>query len=165
MARVMDDLGASMARAWSWSAVLRGTFVALSAYVVLRYFGAALGVSTGDGVLDEGFAIWSVIAQILSLALGGLVAGRLVGAGRTLDGALAGLFTWAVAIVVMTTLFGVAGPQTAIPALWAAFLGAVLGAGGAAAGGAIGARIRARPRAGPDYIGPGPSEPPPPGAA
>jgi hypothetical protein len=145
--------------------VLRGTFVALATFVVLRYLGAALGVSTGDGVLDTGYAVWSVIAQILSIGLGAVVAGRLIGASRGLDGALAGLFTWAVTIVIMTTLFGVAGPQTAIPALWSAFLGAVLGAGAGVLGGMIGVRSRPSARVGPDYIGPGPGAPPPPDAA
>lgn len=166
MARVLNDLGASVSRAWSWSAVLKGTFLALSLYVVLRYFGAALGVSTGDGVLDEGFAAWSVIAQAAAIGVGGVVGGYLIGSYRAMDGALAGLLTWAVSIVAMTTLFGVMGPQTAEPALWGAFIGAVLSAGAAVVGGIIGSQLHPRPTARTPAttlhgIGPGPGSPPP----
>lgn len=141
MARVMDDIAASTTRAWSWSAILKGTFVALAVYVVLRYFGAALGVSTGDGVLEGGFAVWTVIAQMASIAAGGFVTGFVLGPIRLLDGALAGTFTWAVGVVLMTTLLGAPGMQAAVPALWGAFLGAVLSAGAGVAGGILGAQL------------------------
>lgn len=154
MARFMDDIAASATRAWSWSAVLKGTFAALAVYVVLRYFGAALGVSTGDGVLEGGFAVWTVIAQMVSIAAGGLVTGFALGSHRLLDGALAGTFTWAVSVVLMTTLLGSPGAQAAVPALWGAFLGAVLSAATGVLGGTLGAQLsRKRPAVQPHLPG------------
>ena len=154
MARVLDDIAASAERAWSWSAILKGTFAALAAYVVLRYFGAALGVSTGDRVLDAGFAVWSVFAQIIAIGLGAVVTGLALGRSKPLDAAAAGMFTWAVSIVLMTTLLGVAGPQAVSSALWGAFLGAVLSAGAGVAGGLLGVQMRRPSRSSTQVIEP-----------
>lgn len=145
MARMLEEATGALGRAWDWSAILKGAFLALALFVVLRYFGAALGVSTGNGVLGAGFAVWSVIAQLLSIGVGAALAGHLVASARLLDGMLTGVFTWAVSIVVMTTLFGVGGPQTARTALWGGFLGALLSIGAGALGGILGMQLRRRP--------------------
>jgi cellobiose-specific phosphotransferase system component IIC len=145
MASMFEDTTAALGRAWNWSAVLKGTFLALATFVVLRYFGAALGVSTGNGVLETGFAVWSVIVQIVSVAVGAALAGYLTGSRQARDGAIAGISTWVVTIVLMSTLFGAAGPQTARSALWAAFLGALLSLGAAVIGGILGGQLVRRP--------------------
>ncbi|AKT37352.1 hypothetical protein [Chondromyces crocatus] len=153
MARVLDEVASSAARAWSWSAVLKGSFAGLAVYVVLRYLGAAFGASTGDGVLAEGFAVWTVAAQVAAIFVGGMVTGFVLGSFRPLDGALAGTFTWAVAIVLMTALLGSPGLQVAEPALWGAFAGAVLSLSAGIAGGILGVqRSRTAMRPGPTSI-------------
>ncbi|EYF01364.1 Hypothetical protein CAP_8406 [Chondromyces apiculatus DSM 436] len=140
---MIDEVAASAARAWTWSAVLKGGFTGLAVFVVLRYLGAAIGASTGDGVLAEGFAAWNVAAQVLALFVAGMVTGFVHGSLRPLDGALAGTFTWAVVIVMMTGLLGSPGLQVAEPALWGALAGAVFSLSAAIAGGILGVQ-RAR---------------------
>lgn len=164
MARMIEEATGALARAWDWSAILKGAFTALALFVVLRYFGAALGVSTGDGRLETGFAVWSVLVELLAIGAGAVLAGYLVPSVRVLDGALAGAFTWVVSIVLMTTFLGVGGPQSARSALWGAFLGALLSLGGAMIGGILGAQLRRRPiEAGARSSGPvAPGGPPPP---
>ncbi|MCC6557438.1 MAG: hypothetical protein IT372_31190 [Polyangiaceae bacterium] len=162
---MIDETAGAMARAWNWSAVLKGSFLALALYVLLRFFGAALGVSTGNRVLETGFAVWSVIVQLVAIGSGAALAGYLISPSRAVDGVLTGVFTWVVSIVLMATLFGVAGPQTARSALWGAFLGALLSVGAGAIGGLLGVQIGRRSRrpayAGPTVVTPATPEPPP----
>lgn len=159
MARILDEFTDSLSRTWSWSAILKGTFLALALFIVLRYMGAAFGVSTGDGVLEDGFAFWSVMSQMLALGLGALLAGYAVGLRRPLDGMLAGLFTWVVATVFITMFVADAGPQTAGSFTWSTFLGSLLSAGAALIGGLVGSQLHPRisPRTGVTNPGIGPS--------
>lgn len=138
------DFSYDVASAWNWSAALKGTFIALALFILLRYLGAGLGVSTGDHLLEEGFAVWSVIAQILCVGVGALVAGYLVRSSLASDGALSGAFTWAVTTVLLTFFFGNAAVQTVSSAVWGTFFGAFLSFAAAIIGGAIGARLHPR---------------------
>jgi hypothetical protein len=85
----------------SWGAIFAGAVVALATQLVLTLIGGAIGLailnpatgqSPSDTTLGVGAAIWLVISSLLSLFVGGYVAGRL---GGTFNGWLHGLATWA----------------------------------------------------------------------
>lgn len=87
----------------SWPAVLGGVVVALAVQLLLSLLGLAIGASTIDPLkernpmagLATGTGIWFAISMILSLYVGGWIAGRLAGMNRRLESSLHGLLTWA----------------------------------------------------------------------
>lgn len=92
----------------SWGAVFAGLVLALAVSLLIHLLGTAIGASTIDpeteanpvsGLLT-GAGIWALIAGIVSLAIGGFVAGRL--APR--HGLLHGLLVWAVSSLVTVYL-------------------------------------------------------------
>lgn len=92
----------------SWGAIIGGAVSALALWLLLYAFGMAVGLSTVDqndpGSLKSSgiFAgIWGVIAPLLALFLGGLVAARGAGMQDRGSGALHGLVMWG-----LTTLLG-----------------------------------------------------------
>jgi hypothetical protein len=60
------------------------------------------------GTFSTGAAIWWGISSLIALIIGGYVAGRLAGVARPLDGALHGLLTWALTLVVTVGLLSTA---------------------------------------------------------
>lgn len=98
----------------SWGAVAAGTVTALAIQVLLAMLGTGIGASTVDALsagdtpsaaaVGTGAAIWWVISSLLSLMLGGWVAGRLSGVQRTAEGGMHGMLTWAVAVLAMVYL-------------------------------------------------------------
>jgi hypothetical protein len=113
----MDQPGTAVKSTASWSAIFAGAFVAIAASLVLFALGSGLGFASispweGQGVSVTTFAvttaIWLIVMQWLSSALGGYVAGRL--RSRWLDthphevffrDTAHGFVTWAVATVVV----------------------------------------------------------------
>lgn len=84
----------------SWGAIFAGAIIALATQVVLTLIGTAVGLATLNPATGEnptgttlgvGAAVWLVISSLVSLFLGGYVAGRL---GETFNGWLHGLATW-----------------------------------------------------------------------
>jgi hypothetical protein len=140
--------GSRLVGATSWAAIAFGVFTALALQHLLIMFGLALGVSTGDRNVAGGFALWVVIVQLLSIALGAALAARLAHAGNRTGGVAAGVMTWAVALVLGGTLQGVSLMEIGPTGAWAAFFAALLGLAAAIAGGAAGSSI-GRPTAGP----------------
>jgi hypothetical protein len=138
----------------SWPAILAGAFVAIAASIVLLAFGSGLGFAMvspwpGHGASATGFtinaAIWLIVSQWLSAALGGYIAGRLrtkwVGTHTHevfFRDTAHGLVTWSVATVTVAALL--AGSVTSgIGGALHAFGGAAsAGLQGAAAGAAAG---------------------------
>ncbi|HYH99855.1 hypothetical protein [Hyalangium sp.] len=122
----------------SWGAIFGGTFVALGVWILLYSLGLALGLSSVDPS-DPGSAksagigtgIWSLIAPLIALFIGGLVASRTAGVMDKMGGALHGAVLWG-----LTTLVGVILMGMAISSL----LGAVFSVGKTAVG-ATGAAI------------------------
>jgi hypothetical protein len=127
--RVSDPLGplaaGSGASGWSksaasWPAIFAGAFVAIAASIVLLAFGSGLGFAMvspwpGHGASATGFtvnaAIWLIVSQWLSAALGGYIAGRLrtkwVGTHTHevfFRDTAHGLVTWSVATVIVAAL-------------------------------------------------------------
>lgn len=126
----------------SWGAIFGGTFVALGVWILLYTLGLALGLSSVDpanasSAKSAGIftGIWSVIAPLVALFVGGVVAARTAGIVDKAGGALHGAVLWG-----LTTLSGV----VVLGMLLSSVLGAVfnvgkaaVGAGGAAAVGAV----------------------------
>jgi Protein of unknown function (DUF2795) len=86
----------------SWGAVLAGTAVAVAVSLLLGLLGVAIGASalpvTGEASVaaaTRGAGIWMVINMLVSMGLGGYVAGRLAGTFSHLDSELHGLTVWA----------------------------------------------------------------------
>jgi hypothetical protein len=162
--RVSDpvDSRAAASGAWSgsaasWPAILAGAFVAIAASAILLAFGSGLGFAMlspwpGRGASATGFtvnaAIWLIVSQWLSAALGGYIAGRLrtkwVGTHTHevfFRDTAHGLVTWSVATVAVAAL--VAGSVTSgvgggLHALGGAASAGLQGAADGAAGGPSG---------------------------
>lgn len=122
----------------SWGAIFGGTFVALGVWILLYALGLALGLSSVDpsnpGSAKSagiGTGIWSLIAPLIALFVGGIVAARTAGVVDKVGGALHGAVLWG-----LTTLVGVLVMGMALSSL----LGAVFNVGKAAVG-ATGAAV------------------------
>lgn len=96
----------------SWSAVFAGVLVAIVTQMLLSLLGLGIGFGAID-VVDEqnpmaglgiGSAIWYVVTSLLSLFLGGWVAGRLAGTPRLFDGLIHGVLTWCL-VTLLTVYF------------------------------------------------------------
>jgi hypothetical protein len=118
----------------SWSAIFGGAFVALGVWILLYSLGLALGLSAMDPN-DPGSAksagigtgIWSLIAPLVALFVGGFVAARTAGVLDKGGGALHGAVLWG-----LTTLAGTILMSMALSSL----MGAVFSVGKTAVGAA-----------------------------
>ena len=96
----------------SWSAVFAGVLVAIVTQMLLSLLGIGVGLSTIDPVEEQnpaaglgvGTAIWYIVSSLLSLFLGGWVAGRLASAPRLFDGIIHGVLTWSL-VTLLTVYF------------------------------------------------------------
>jgi len=172
--RVSDPLDplAAGAAGWgksaaSWPAILAGAFVAIAASAILLAFGSGIGFAMvspwpGHGASATGFtvnaAIWLIVSQWLSAALGGYIAGRLrtkwVGTHTHevfFRDTAHGLVTWSVATVAVAALLA-GSVSTGVGGAFHALGGAAsAGLQGAASGAAAG------PQGPPGMPGGGPS--------
>ncbi|MCP3139046.1 hypothetical protein [Pyxidicoccus xibeiensis] len=97
----------------SWSAIFGGAFVALGVWILLYTLGLALGLSSVDPN-DPGSArsagigtgIWSLIAPLIALFIGGFVAARSAGVLDKGGGALHGAVLWGLTTLAGTVLLG-----------------------------------------------------------
>jgi hypothetical protein len=86
----------------SWGAIFAGTVVVLATQILLSMLGIGIGASTVNPMTEQdpasglgtGAAIWFGISTLISLFLGGWVAGRLAGVPLKTDSMLHGLLTW-----------------------------------------------------------------------
>lgn len=139
---------AQVSRRISWGAVFAGGLVAVAVQLLLTLLGLAIGFGVvnpaqeaGAGLsgLGTGTAWWWLITSLVSLFVGGWVAGRLSGVRPRIEGALHGLTTWSLATVLTVLLAG-----TAVGNVVGGLLGAV-GEGAQALQEAIGAPPGERP--------------------
>ncbi|AUD02907.1 hypothetical protein [Spirosoma pollinicola] len=102
----------------SWSAIFAGVLVTIVAQMLFTLLGLGIGLSTVDPVAEQnpaaglgtGSAVWYIISSLLSLLMGGWIAGRLASAPRLFDGIIHGVLTWCLATLVtiyfLTTTLG-----------------------------------------------------------
>jgi hypothetical protein len=116
--------GAPARAAASWSAIFGGAFVAVSASLIIFAVGSGIGLASWSAwssvgstakALTTNAAIWLVVSQWLSAALGGYIAGRLrarwVGTHTHevfFRDTAHGLITWSVATVFVAAIFSAA---------------------------------------------------------
>lgn len=105
----------------TWGSVIAGAVAAIGAQVLFATLGLAIGLSvpgTAEGIgIFAG--IWWLVTGLISLFIGGWVAGRFSGVANEMDTSIHGVMTWALA-TMLSILF-------------------VTGFGGVIAGGAVGA--------------------------
>jgi hypothetical protein len=90
-----------------WSAIFAAAVVATSAWLLLHLFGIGVGLTAIDpddfGSVQSvgiGTGIWSLIAPILALFVGGLVAGRVAPTIGRLNAAIHGAVVWGLTSIV-----------------------------------------------------------------
>lgn len=89
-----------------WSAVLGGSFFALGTWMFLLALGAAI---QGGGGPTAWTAIYNLVAPIIALFLGGIVAARSRSLSSRFDGMLNGAVIWGFTMSVGALLIGVFG--------------------------------------------------------
>ncbi|MBJ6761143.1 hypothetical protein JGU66_10245 [Myxococcaceae bacterium JPH2] len=122
----------------SWGAILGGAFVALGMWILLYSLGLALGLSSVDPnnpgsarAAGIGTGIWSLLAPLIALFVGGMVASRTAGVVDKAGGALHGAVLWGLTTLAGAVLMG---------AVLSSLLGAVFSVGKTAVG-ATGAAV------------------------
>jgi hypothetical protein len=90
-----------------WSAVFAGTAFAIGVWILLQTLGMGIGLSAVD--VDDagnlkgigiGTGVWSLIAPLIAMFIGGLLAGRMSGTRERGVGAMHGGVMWALALVI-----------------------------------------------------------------
>jgi hypothetical protein len=126
-----------------WSAVFAGTAVAIGLWILLQVLGMGIGLAAVDtddpGSLRAagiGTGIWSVIAPLIAMFLGAMLAGRLCGSRDRKVGAMHGGVLWALATVL--GLWAMLGLVSAMASGVARVGGAAAGATSAMVSGAAG---------------------------
>jgi len=119
-----------------WSSIFAATAVTLGVWLALHLFGLAVGLIAIDpdnpaslkGV-GIGAGIWSLIAPILALFVGGLVAGRVAPTINSLNAAIHGAVVWAVSAILALMLIGMTlGAVARVAAAGGRMVGATAGA-------------------------------------
>jgi len=89
----------------SWSAILAGSFIALTIYIVLATLGLAMGLTLSDRMTNRGLAIgagiWMVASMLIALFCGGGAAARATAGEDRTEAAMMGVIVWAVTCVLM----------------------------------------------------------------
>ncbi|HEX6981216.1 MAG TPA: hypothetical protein VF181_00505 [Balneolaceae bacterium] len=102
----------------SWGAIIAGGLSAIAVSILLNLLGLGLGFTAIDPLSESqplsglgiGTIIWWVVANLVALFLGGMVAGRMAGFISNTDGGLHGFLSWclytAVSLFFITSLIG-----------------------------------------------------------
>jgi hypothetical protein len=102
-----DDLVPVRSRI-AWPAIIAGSVLALSLYLLLALLGAAVGFSVGDRAsaqsLGSGAAIYAIAVTVVCLFVGGYVASQLTTGENKVEGALYGIFVWAAVFALLLWL-------------------------------------------------------------
>lgn len=104
---ISDASGGFLSRV-SWGSILLGTVVALGTMLLLSLLGIALGFSVVDPATEAdplagiptGTAIYTAIAYIIALAIGGFAAARLASSAWSSAAVLHGATVWALAALL-----------------------------------------------------------------
>lgn len=106
---VPDYMGDAFRSRVSWGAIFAGTVVGVGVLLMLTLAGLALGLSSADfgpgqsngSGFATGAGIWLVVSQLIALAIGGFVAGRLAAIPKTTSTAFHGAAVWGLATILM----------------------------------------------------------------
>lgn len=89
-----------------WSAIFAGTAVAIGVWILLQVFGMGAGLAAIDtdnaGSLRGvgiGTSVWSLLAPLIAMFIGGWIAGKLAATRDDRIGGLHGVVVWALASV------------------------------------------------------------------
>ncbi len=100
-------------RVISWGAIIGGVITVLALSILLSILGTGFGLTMVDPYSDQpaagvgkAISLWSFISVLISLAVGGLVAGRLAGAAGTSHGFLVWATSLIIAIIISGMLIG-----------------------------------------------------------
>ena len=125
----------------SWQAIIAGVITALAISIVMTLLGMALGFSVVKPTSDEPmsglgvtFGLWSVLAVVVSLAAGGLVAGAFTG----IRGFEHGFMVWATVLIV-GAFFGSHAISAAVRGVGSAVRG--VGSGAASIASSVGSGV------------------------
>ncbi len=108
-----------------WSAVVAGSVVAVSVWMLLQLFGTGVALSMlGTRDLEHvhsfgvGTSAWSVLAPLVALFLGGMLAARMAGHHDRKTAGLHGLLVWGVAsligVIAVTSAIAMMSPSNAV---------------------------------------------------
>ncbi|MBZ5715818.1 hypothetical protein [Nannocystis pusilla] len=129
-----------------WGSIFAGTLIAVGAWLLLHLLGMGIGLASiqphHPGSLRSvgiGAGVWTMIAPLLALFVGGLAAGKLAGPLDKAGGAIHGAVVWALATVASITLLWMALTAVLSGAVAAGSSVASATAGGAAAAVSAGA--------------------------
>jgi hypothetical protein len=97
----------------SWSAVLAGAFIALTAYLVLMWLGLAVGLSLSNTRMSSkalaiGAGIWAIASMLVALFVGGCVCSRCTAGENKTEAAMGGVVVWGVVFAMLALLSGTA---------------------------------------------------------
>jgi hypothetical protein len=116
----------------SWGAVFAATFISLGLWVLLYAFGLAVGLTaltpTDAGswrAMGIGTGVWAIIAPLIALFVGGLVASRESTVIRRIDAAVHGAVLWGLTTVLGLFVIG-------------SLMGALVGGAAGLIGGTVG---------------------------
>ena len=96
----------------SWQAIFGGLIMAMAVEILLTVLGVSIGATAinpltqqtpGQGIGMVAAASW-ILISVISLFVGGWVAGRMSGLGRSSEGAIHGLVTWGTATLITVYL-------------------------------------------------------------
>lgn len=97
----------------SWGAIIGGVIIVLALSVLLSVLGTALGFTMVDPYAEQpvegvgtAVTIWSFVSILISLAVGGFVAGRLAGAVGISHGILVWATSLIIAIIISSMIIG-----------------------------------------------------------
>ena len=95
----------------SWGAVFAGLVIATALQITLSVLGAAIGLTALDGedsgkAFGIGAGIWALLVPLITLFVGGMVAGHLAGVRDKTDAFLHGALVWAVSLLLAAWLIG-----------------------------------------------------------
>ncbi|MFD3000778.1 hypothetical protein ACFS7Z_10430 [Pontibacter toksunensis] len=111
-------MGLGVIKRISWGAVFAGLVVALVVQLSLSLLGLGIGIGSIDPATEQnpasglgtGALIWWIVSMLLSLFVGGWVAGRLAGMPTSFDSILHGILTWSLftllSFYLLTTAVG-----------------------------------------------------------
>lgn len=126
-----------------WGAILGGVSMAAAIWIVLYLFGLGAGLTAIDPnetsswrAIGIGTGIWSVIAPIIALFIGGLVVSRLAPTPNRLNRLIHGGLVWAVTTLVAITMLWMLASSIVSGAVAAG--GQVVSTAAGAVGGAAG---------------------------